>query len=331
MEAWQRIAEADIVAVCDLDRQKARDFSSQHGVPVFYSRFDELLRLEQLDFIDIATRPDSHRSLVEKAAQSDVAVLCQKPLAPTFEDAVAMVAFCEARHVRFMVNENWRWQRWYREIRGLLQAGTIGRPWHVAVRMRIGDGRGQTPYRVQPYFREMPRFLLYETVVHFIDTLRFLIAEVRYVHAVTRRRNPAIAGEDVSLLMLEFAEGQTGLIDANRLTDPDKRGDAFGRVMIEGDEGAIVLEENGEIFVKLNRQAPVKHAYPLPGGYRGDSCYEAQRHFVQSLLLGTPFETCGRDYLNTLAVLEAAYQAAETGRAVAPAMRAVNIGALECP
>jgi hypothetical protein len=56
----------------------------------------------------------------------------------------------------------------------LIIARAVGPRLYFGFRMRTGDGRGATPYLQQPYFREMPRLLLYETAVHFLDTFRFL-------------------------------------------------------------------------------------------------------------------------------------------------------------
>ena len=63
----------------------------------------------------------------------------------------------------------------------------------------------------------MPEFLVRETAVHFIDTFRFLMGEVRAVTARLRRLNPVIAGEDSGLLIFEFDDARTGLFDGNRL------------------------------------------------------------------------------------------------------------------
>jgi predicted dehydrogenase len=51
-------------------------------------------------------------------------------------------------------------------------------------------------------------------------------------------------------------------------------------------------------------------------GYRGDSVYATQAHFIRSLLGKTPFETGGREYLHTFAAVEAAYRSAAEQRMV---------------
>ena len=318
MSAWLNISEADIVAVCNLDEDKARAFANTYDIPNAYSNVDELLNNEGLEFVDIVTRPDSHLMLVEKSAAKGLAVLCQKPLAPTFEEAQQIVRITKAVNVPFMVNENWRWQAWYQEMKKLVEADTLGQLFHATVHMRTGDGRGAEPYSHQPYFKNYPRMLIFETGVHFIDTLRMFLGEVEQVYAVHKRINPVIKGEDFSLITLTFENGATAVVDANRYTEPKVKSEAFGRVTLEGLKGEIMLTRKLSLQVQLNNGEAFEHPYDSSGGYKGKSCEATQRHFIQSLKHKTPFQTGGDDYLKTLAVVEAVYKSAESGQAVTP-------------
>ena len=193
IEAWQRMADVTLVALCDLSRQKARPFMEQFGIPKFYSDYRQLLEQEQLDFVDIITPPATHYEIATVAAACGVHVICQKPLAPSYEEAVALIGAMATTDVRFMVHENWRWQPWYRETKRLLEDGTLGRPFSLNFMMRTGDGWGEAAYLGrQPFFREYERLLMFETGVHFIDTFRFLLGEVTAVFANLQQRNPVI-------------------------------------------------------------------------------------------------------------------------------------------
>ena len=50
---------------------------------------------------------------------------------------------------------------------------------------------------------------MHETLVHYIDTARFLFGDIEGVYARTRRKNPLIAGEDGALLMIDHSSGVT--------------------------------------------------------------------------------------------------------------------------
>ncbi len=162
----------------------------------------------------------------------------------------------------------------------------------------------------------MPRLLIHETGVHFIDTFRFLAGEIEDVHAVLRRMNPVIAGEDAGILLLRFADGTVGVWDANRYNEPSE-GDpryTFGTFLVEGDGGSIRLYEDGRLTVQTLGQTERDHAYVHEKkGFAGDCVYFTQRHFVERLRAGSAFETNGRDYLHTLEAVEGAYASASRG------------------
>src|SRR5687767_15113856 len=109
LEAWRRMPEADLPAACDVDLEKARA-----SAPRAYSSVEEMLDVEKPDFLDIATRPESHLPLVRIAAERGIPVICQKPMAPSWTEALALVQTAEAAGIRLMIHENWRWQPWFR-------------------------------------------------------------------------------------------------------------------------------------------------------------------------------------------------------------------------
>lgn len=137
LRAWARIPEAEIVALANRTVAKAEDRAREFGIhPAYvYSDYRVLLDQEDLDFVDIATAPHVHREQVEAAASHGLHVLCQKPFAPTLEDARAMIAVCDRAGVLFSINENWRWRRWYRDVKQLVDAGSwedLGTPVSIA-------------------------------------------------------------------------------------------------------------------------------------------------------------------------------------------------------
>lgn len=324
LDAWRRIPEVEILAVCDLDQQRAEQRAAEFGVGRVFTEAARALSDLDLDFVDIVTRPETHLPLVQQAAAGRLAVICQKPLAPDFTTACAIVDSARQAGVRLMVHENFRFQPWHREIKRLLDAGTIGRRLHsLYFRLRQGDGWGPDAYLGrQPYFREMPRLLVHETGVHFIDTFRFLAGEIEDVSAVLRRLNPVIQGEDAALLTFRFASGAVGVWDANRYnegTAADPRY-TFGSMLVEADGGSLRLEDDGRLILQPLGQPAREHEYPHERrGFCGDCVYWTQRHFVERLQSGDPFETSGEQYLKTLDVQEAAYLSASLQRPVRPA------------
>jgi predicted dehydrogenase len=317
-EAWNRIPEVSITAMCNRDPDRGRAIQNEYGIARRYTDYREMLERERPDFVDVITPPDSHLEMSRIAGEMGIDVICQKPLAPTYAEAEQMVAEAERAGIRFMVHENFRFQPWHREIKRLLAAETIGTKLHsLNFRMRMGDGWGEDAYLArQPYFRRMPKLLVYETGVHFIDTFRYLAGEIRGVFSILRQLNPVIAGEDAGLIVFEFSSGAVGVWDANRYNecaDSDPRY-TFGEFLVEGDCGSIRLHLDGRITVQRLGEPEIQHDYAhRRHAFSGDCVYATQRHFVDCLLSGKSFETSGTEYLRTLAVQEAVYQSAESG------------------
>src|SRR5438132_98617 len=120
LAAWQELKGAHCVAVYNRTRPKAEKLAHQFRVPAIYDNPRELLDREKLDFIDVITDVDTHSQFVQLAARCRVAVICQKPMAPTLEDAERMVAVCRQARVPFFIHENWRWQTPIRALKRVI-------------------------------------------------------------------------------------------------------------------------------------------------------------------------------------------------------------------
>lgn len=317
-DAWRRTEGAEITAIASLDSAQAQAAAARYGIARVYDDVARMLEQEKPDFIDIITPPTAHLALVQLAAKYGVHILCQKALAPTIVEARQIVATADRGSVRLMVHDNFRFQPWHREAKKLLDAGAIGRLQSLSCRTRLGDGWGADAYLArQPYFRDMPQFLIFETGVHFIDVYRYLAGEISQVFARLQRLNPAIAGEDRGIVLFDFASGAIGLWDADRYHEGDAANPryTFGEFLLEGDRGALRIDGEGQIFLRKLGAAETPHIYAHNrDGFAGDSVAATFTHFIARLTDGAPFETSGEDYLRTLAVQEAVYTSAAANK-----------------
>ena len=319
-DAWRRTANVEIVAACGLDLERTREIAATYGIPRTHDDVAAMLDRERPDFIDIITPPATHLQLVRLAADRGIAILCQKPLAPTFAEAQTIVQVAADAGVRLMVHDNFRFQPWHREAKQLLDRGAIGQLQTLSCRTRLGDGWGPAAYLArQPYFRDMTRFLVFETGVHFIDVYRYLGGEIGQVFARLKRLNPAIKGEDSGVVLFDFTSGASGLWDADRYHEGAAKDPryTFGEFFLEGEEGALRIDGEGSIFLRRLGGEDVVHSYRHGHeGFAGDSVLATFAHFIQCLSDGRSFETAGAAYLRTLAVQEAIYDSAATGKLV---------------
>ncbi|KIT16166.1 Gfo/Idh/MocA family protein [Jannaschia aquimarina] len=303
-EAWGRIDGADLVASADADPGKQADHRSLAG-----------LLGERLDIVDIATPPHTHADAIRAALRARPrAVICQKPFCISLEDATAVTDEAEATDVALIVHENFRFQPWFRALKSALPR--LGRIMQITFRLRPGDGRGPDAYLArQPYFRAMPRFLIHETGIHYLDVFRYLLGDPDGIYADLRRLNPSIRGEDAGLVVLDYGSGARAVLDGNRLADhpSDDTRRTFGELLAEGEDGTIELTGDGALTFRQHgsqtRETLLAAATWL--GFAGDSVHAFQTHVVAALTRGGVLETTARDYLATMRLVELAYASAE--------------------
>ncbi len=332
MRAWAAISGVEIVALANRTRSRAELFGREYGVPDahIYADYRELLECEDVDFVDIATAPTIHCEQVLAAARHGVHILCQKPVATSMAEAHEMLAACEAAGVRCVVNENWRWRRWYGTIRSLLDAGTIGRTLYARFQLHddsvlpVPEG---TPMMLQrePTLTTLPQLIIFDQGIHLIDTLRFLLGDIRRVYARTAHVSPLVRGDDRGLVVMDFANGATGIVDLSYSTVVAKGAPRTVRgnldpLVIEGDRGTIECDPYaGDIITVTTasgKEPQQAHPGLTPAEAYQESYVNTQRHFVDCLRSGRAAQNELPDNLKTLAAMFAAYESAATGAVV---------------
>lgn len=319
--AWAAEPRAKLIAVCDQDSAKAQAYAERFGAASHYTDPAQMLARETPDLVDIITPPATHRTLIELCVGQRIPTICQKAFCQSLDEARKVTANAEAAGVPLIVHENFRFSPWFRTMKGMITDGALGSIYSATFRLRPGDGRGPEAYLArQPYFQKMPRFLVHETAIHFIDTYRYLFGEPVRLFADLRRLNPVIAGEDAGIIWFDFGTTRA-LFDGNRLADhaaPQRRF-TMGEMWIDAKAGTLQLFGDGTMTLRrfgFNDHEPV--SYPLKADeFAGGAVAALQAHVLDHLIDGAPLENPARDYLANLHVEEAVYRSAETGQAIA--------------
>jgi predicted dehydrogenase len=163
----------------------------------------------------------------------------------------------------------------------------------------------------------MPRLLIHETGIHFVDVFRYLLGEPEWVSADLRRRNPARRGGDAGIFNLGVGDGVRAGFDGNRLADLSaaNRRLVMGEGLVEGSSATLTLDGEGGLRRRANGENDgAALAVAIRSDRFGGGCVEAlQSHVVAHLRDGGPAENTGRAYLRNMEIVEAIYRAAETG------------------
>ncbi|WP_108397520.1 Gfo/Idh/MocA family protein [Devosia submarina] len=320
--AWQRINEVQLVGICDRDANAANRVGAGFPSSRTYVELEAMLDTEQPDVLDVIVPPSGHLPAIRAAAARGIHVICQKPFCGALADAEVAATVAAQANITLIVHENFRFQPWYSKLHQILSSGVLGEVYGATFRLRPGDGQGDEAYLArQPYFRDMPRFMVHETGIHYVDVFRYLFGEVKAVTARLRRINPVIAGEDAGLVVLEMMDGITAVLDANRLADhpASNRRRTLGEMLVETEAGAVAITGNGEIYLRKHGENLAEQIdYEWQDvDFGGDCVYRTQVAAIRALLGQGPLVNTAAQYLANLCVEEAIYESHEQGRRIA--------------
>jgi predicted dehydrogenase len=308
LAAWRTVgSRARVVAIADPDRGAARSRAEEYGIERTYDSADALLDDVAVDALDIAAPRELHAPIARLAAGRGVAILCQKPLAPTLEEAERLVADIGDR-ARLMVHENWRFRPHYRLIAHWLEENRVGEI--RTVRMSVltsgllPDSNGQLPALVrQPMLAGLERMLLMEVLIHHIDTLRFLLGPLELLGSTIGKSCAAIRGEDRAALLMAGVDGAAVTLVGDFMVAGEPPGQ-FDHLEIHGTRGTVTLKRD---MLRSIGEVDEEVRVDIDANYRA-SWEGAITHFIERLEDGRPFETRPEDNLETLRIVEEAYR-----------------------
>ncbi len=319
MHGWRDAKGAWIKAICDRDPERLKLVGDQFGIERRHASAEALFADGGFDFVDIATTVQSHRPLVELAAQHKIPVICQKPFALNIADAKSMVAACAQAGVPLMIHENFRWQSPIQAVRAVIESGEIGEVFWG----RFSFRSGYDVFTGQPYLAKGKRFIIEDLGIHVLDIARFMMGDAKSVTAHTQRVNPGIAGEDVATVLISHENRAVSVVDCSYATRLAIEPFPETLIELDGTEGTLRLSQGYRLEVNGRQGCRMADVSPalLPWASRPwhniqESVSVIQQHWVNCLKSGAVPQTSGADNLKTLALVEAAYESAASGQAV---------------
>jgi len=308
-DAWYRNPRVELIASADEQIEKALDTQATHA----FNSLAAMLGSKSPDILDIVTPPNTHLAAITEAVKHDIkTIVCQKPFCTSVNEITQAITLAKSANINLVVHDNFRFQPWFRCMKQAIEKNLVGDVLQLTFRLRTGDGQGKHAYlERQPYFQTMPRLLIYETGVHYLDTFHYLLGPADTVYADLRTLNPAITGEDAGIVLLGYSDGKRAMFDGNRLLDhcSDDTRITFGEAQLEGTKGEITLKGNGEVALRRfgeTTQSVLLEAQTWPG-FAGDCVYALQDHIVNALLDGSRLENTAEDYLHISKLVDTTY------------------------
>lgn len=293
-------------------RQWARNaMPGAHG----FADWREMLDAVPLDVALIASPHDQHHVQFMQAVARRLHVFIEKPLAISMPQCREMVASAAAAGVVALVGEN---ERYLPNVRALCQAiesGMIG-----AVRFARGEMNGILHPQDNAWTRDAHRAgggILISLGVHRLDALRAAAGPVARVQATATRRAPYTNGaEDGIVVNLQFRNGALGQFSSVTNTHVARISPGLSVV---GETGTLVIFQPGRRYsdppMLITSEQPKGEPLDLPDAILpGKSMFHAEwLHLHDCITRGIEPITNARSYAQTMAIIFAAYQSAETG------------------
>jgi predicted dehydrogenase len=117
---------AELVAVCDREREMARQLAVRQAISAVYDDFDTMLAKERPDVVHIATPPHVHLMLAKKAIDAGAHVLVEKPLTLRYEDSKALIDHAERAGKKVCIGYGYHFEPPAQRLRALIKEGALG-------------------------------------------------------------------------------------------------------------------------------------------------------------------------------------------------------------
>jgi predicted dehydrogenase len=323
-----RIAEAQLVAVVDPDRELARKRADELGVTHVFGSVDEALPGADFDAVCIATPTFTHAAIAVAAARAGKHVLCEKPMALTLDEADGMMAAARQTGVILQIAFMRRFDPAFRAAKEQIEAGAIGDP--IVVRT-LTRGPGLPPrWACDP---ATSIGMLAEVNSHDFDTVRWLAgSEFARVYAEAATLKAPDLGEefpdfyDTAIVNFRLVNGALAAIDG---CCPVGYGyDARAEVL--GSSGVLFIGELRErALVRCTRAEGAVTRQFTAWAKRFEAAYLAEdEHFLHCIRTGETPEVTGEDGKRALEGVLAATRSIRTGAPVSFPLNASVEGAV---
>ena len=214
LRTYASLPNVEVVAVADNAPERAEQAAKSFGIPHWYTRYEDLCMLEEVQAVSVVTPESDHLRPVLAAAKAGKHILIEKPVAENIAEVQTMIDAAGSGGVILMPGHICLFEMRYALVKEQLEHGKLGRV--VSIQAR----RNRTKENRRLYERAHPVFA---AGIHDIDLLLWYannpVKRVRGYH----RNVMGNATPDVFWGMIEFENGLLGSLECNWLT-PDAAG-----------------------------------------------------------------------------------------------------------
>lgn len=312
-----------VVAIASRTRANAEKVAERWGIPTVHDSPEALIADPQVEIVDLAFPPDRQPALIRAAlAQPHVkAVLAQKPLALSLEEAVRLRDEAKAAGKLLSVNQNMRYDQSMRVLKQIIHSGALGEIVYAQIDMHA------IPHW-QGFLADYDRLTLSNMSVHHLDVLRHLLGDPDEITTLTRKdpRTSFEHTDGITVSTLKFPSGALAVSIEDVWSGPREEGyddDQHIGWRVDGTDGvakgtigwptgaASTLTYASKKTTGGEWVTPTWETMWFPHAFIG--VMEQLQHAVAT---GSPPALSVADNVKTMALVEAGYRSMAEGRTV---------------
>jgi predicted dehydrogenase len=312
------------VAIASRNPDNAQAVAQARGIPRCYQTVPDLLADRSIEVLDIAVPPDVQPAVIRAAIdQADHirGILAQKPLAMSYREAWECVEICARAGVVLAINQNMRYDQSVRALKDLLRRGWLGEPVLGTIEMRA------IPHWM-PWSEQLHSLSTFVMSIHHLDTFRHWFGTPDRVLASTRTdpRTRFPHKDGINLYILEWENGCRASSWDDVWAGPAREGsesDIYIRWRVEGTDGlargtigwpSYPARTPSTLDFSTKRQPGYWFQPRWKEVWFPDAFVGTMAQLLCALEDGTEPEISGRDNLETIALCDAVYTAAQEHR-----------------
>jgi UDP-N-acetyl-2-amino-2-deoxyglucuronate dehydrogenase len=248
--AEQMKKQGKLLAVCDIDVKKAKDFAEKYDT-TYYSSIEELLAKEtQINIIAVCTPNGLHAEHTIKSLNAKKHVLCEKPLAIKTADAMNMINCAAENDCKLFVVKQNRYNPPVVAVKQLLDNNTLGKI--SSFQVNCFWNRPEAYYAESSWrgTKELDGGTLFTQFSHFVDLIYWFLGDVKSAEAkIANFAHKNIAIEDAGIVLLEMENGTIGTLN---YTVNAHQQNMEGSFTIFGEKGTVKI--GGQYLNELEYQ-----------------------------------------------------------------------------
>jgi myo-inositol 2-dehydrogenase/D-chiro-inositol 1-dehydrogenase len=325
LPALRRIPHYDVVALADMDVERAEVLGSRLGVRYRLADALELIEHPEVDAVAVCVPPGDHAGLAIAAIKAGKHVFIEKPLALTIDQADRLVDSAKQADTKVLVGFNLRWHRLVRQAKTMLDDHRLGQ---LTVMRTVFTNALRHDERIAAWRRDRSRGggVIQDLAVHHFDLWRFLLsADVQEISVSARSERWQ---DEAAVISARMANGvlissvfASGTSETHELECYGEAGRL--RVSCYHCDGLQSSFGGNRGLASLIQDAAAK-ASALPYAIRGmrnggeiAASYNAQwRHFLECIQTRSPVACSVEDGKRAVELAVAAAESALTGQTV---------------